>query len=204
MSGKSANIQASKALSSLLRHRAHEEGLPIRPDGFVSVQSVLAHPSIARYRITWESLQDIVASDSKGRFSITLVDGAAFIRANQGHTIELDEEQLLVEIKDPSKYPIVVHGTYMNAWASIREQGLKRMSRNHIHFAKGLPGDPSVKSGMRTDCNVFIFINLARAMSDGIRFFESSNGVVLSSGQNGTILPAYFDRVIDKHKRHLA
>ena len=43
----------------------------------------------------------------------------------------------LKPITDPSAYPVVVHGTYSKAWEQIRKQGLSKMRRNHIHFAKG-------------------------------------------------------------------
>ncbi|KAJ4503859.1 tRNA 2'-phosphotransferase [Exophiala dermatitidis] len=65
-----------------------------------------------------------------------------FIRATQGHSMKLVEaENLLKQITldDPSTIPdTVVHGTFYGAWQKILESGgLKRMGRNHIHFATG-------------------------------------------------------------------
>jgi|FrelakmetLWP11LW_1041352.scaffolds.fasta_scaffold204988_1 2'-phosphotransferase len=31
----------------------------------------------------------------------------------------------------------VVHGTFSKFWPLIKQSGLSRMKRNHIHFAKG-------------------------------------------------------------------
>ncbi|CAJ1431016.1 unnamed protein product [Effrenium voratum] len=60
----------------------------------------------------------------------------------------------------------VVHGTFLRHWLKIRSEGLRKMSRNHIHLCLGLPGS-GVVSGMREDCNVAIFVNLAAAGGPG-------------------------------------
>ena len=39
------------------------------------------------------------------------------------------------------------------------------MTREHIHFAPGIAGEnPEVKSGMRFNCEVAIYVDLARAL----------------------------------------
>ncbi|CAN0109768.1 unnamed protein product, partial [Hapterophycus canaliculatus] len=103
--------------------------------------------------------------------------GRVFIRANQGHSVKgvVDEEQLLTRIEDAADVPVCVHGTDRRSWLSIRKEGLKCMKRTHIHFAPGLPGDTGVISGMRKSCKVFIYVDVAAAMSDGVPFFRSSN-----------------------------
>lgn len=69
------------------------------------------------------------------------------------------------------------------------------MSRNHIHFAPGMPKENGVISGMRTTCDVFITIDLLAAMKDGINFYISSNNVILTEGVNGILEPKYFKEV---------
>ena len=54
-------------------------------------------------------------------------------------------------------------------------------------MAIGYPKSGEVISGMRTTCDMFIEIDIEKAMKDGIEFFESKNKVVLSSGINGVI-----------------
>jgi 2'-phosphotransferase len=105
----------------------------------------------------------------------------------------------LIEIKTLDDVPpVVVHGTYHRAWQSIKHQGLSRMKRNHIHFAPGLPGQDGVISGMRGSCQVLIYINMKKALEDGLKFFRSSNNVILSPGDvDGYIKPLYFDKVCD-------
>ncbi len=53
----------------------------------------------------------------------------------------------LKKIKDPSEIPVIVHGTYHKHWSSIKDNGLKKMDRNHIHMATGKFGDAGVISG---------------------------------------------------------
>jgi 2'-phosphotransferase len=99
---------------------------------------------------------------------------------------------------------VVVHGTQRRHWASIKAGGLQRMGRTHVHCAKGMPGQAGVISGMRAACDVFIHVDLARALADadadaggggGLAFFESENGVVLCAD---TIPPRYFKHVLDR------
>ena len=52
---------------------------------------------------------------------------------------EVETEELLKKIEDPNEYPEVIHGTYLKFWKLIKGEGLKRMSRNHMHFAPGMP-----------------------------------------------------------------
>lgn len=78
------------------------------------------------------------------------------------------------------------------------------MKRNHIHFATGLPNDNKVISGIRQDAEIVIYINLQLALLDGLKFYKSTNGVVLSPGnENGTILPKYFLKVLEKSGKKL-
>jgi 2'-phosphotransferase len=122
-------------------------------------------------------------------------NGKWFIRANQGHSIEVKDLEL-TPIKDASKYPIVVHGTYHDAWQKIKVSGLNKMSRTHIHMAIGEFGSANVISGMRRSCEVLVYVDIAKAMDDGIEFFQSANGVILTAGDNGVLSTKYFKHVL--------
>jgi 2'-phosphotransferase len=43
---------------------------------------------------------------------------------------------------------VCIHGTSMKNLDSILSTGLKKMARNHVHFATGLPKEDGVISGM--------------------------------------------------------
>jgi len=103
-------------------------------------------------------------------------------------------------ITSAKEYPTIIHGTNDKAWKLIANDpnGLSRMSRNHIHFATGLLGEDGVISGMRSSCSVLIYIDLEKALEDGVKFFKSENGVVLTEGlkDEGHLPKDYFSKVI--------
>ena len=160
------NVRLSKALSWLLRHNLHLVSEitkePIDSSGFVDVEAVLKLPRFAGY--TAKDVEKVVELNDKQRFSLRKnpENGALQIRANQGHTVK-DVNPDLFKLEEPFEVETVIHGTYEKNWDSIKKSGLSRMKRNHIHFAKGLPGKDGVISGMRQDCNLHIYVHLPTA-----------------------------------------
>lgn len=185
------DIKISKKLSYLLRHGAEKEGIIMRKDGYCKVSDILKHVK----SIDLNKLKEIVSENSKQRFSLVDESGVYWIRANQGHSNKVDVKIEMLEIKDPKEIPIVIHGTNLKAWSLIAKKGLSCMSRQHIHFASGMFGDSGVISGMRKNCDVFIYINTVKAMNDGIVFYKSSNGVILTSGKDNILSNIYFEKV---------
>jgi 2'-phosphotransferase len=193
------NIKASKFLSFVLRHQAEKFNLQLSDDGYAEVNQILSLPESKALHLDDETIIKIVNENDKKRFQITERYGKYYIRALQGHTIHhLDDSKMFAEIKDHDEYETVVHGTFKKSWEIIMKEGLNKMKRNHIHFAIGYPNDKCVISGMRRTCEVFIELDMQRAMNDGIKFLISENKVILSSGINGVILPKYFKRVVNK------
>jgi 2'-phosphotransferase len=187
----------SRWLAYVLRHGTEREGFKLHDGGYLLVEDILNHP---RFRNSGEEdIRRIVEKDVKRRFSLCddPLTGKLRIRANQGHTISVvDDGTLLTRIDHPPK--MVVHGTTMANWNSIKFRGLSRMRRTHIHFCEGMPGDPSVVSGFRNLSSVAIVIDVRKAMFEGIEFYRSQNKVILSSGNSvGVIGPRYFKKVIN-------
>ncbi|CAG5181204.1 uncharacterized protein ALTATR162_LOCUS9645 [Alternaria atra] len=143
------------------------------------------------------------------------------IRANQGHSIKVDTEGLLIPItQEAGNIPeTVVHGTDDRAWSLIlKSGGLRRMGRNHIHFASGLPAgfkvldsstDPTtgekesapVISGMRKNSSILIYIDINAALAAGIKFFVSENGVILTEGNDEGFLSYEFFKRVESRKK---
>ncbi|KAJ7663803.1 phosphotransferase KptA/Tpt1 [Mycena polygramma] len=185
----------SRELAFLLRHGAKAAGLPIRSDGYVKVEALLGHRSLRG--IDFTKLEAIVQNDQKSRYHLLNEarlgeSDSWWIRANQGHSmpeISID----LKPITSANEIPMAGHGTSVNAWKVISKQGLSRMTRNHIHLAQGVVGDVI---SMRKSSQVLVFIDVARALDANIKFYLSSNGVVLTPGNNkGFLEPRFFSKV---------
>merc|ERR1712107_740958 len=153
-------VRLSQALSWLLRHNAEKEGFVFLEGGFLPVQEVLKHKRFRGGDYTLEDVQAVVTECPKQRFSLkTSQEGALLIRANQGHSISTVEVEL-EEVVDPSQTPVVIHGTYLRNWDAIKAGGLSRMTRNHIHFSAGEPGQDGVISGMRKTADLKIYMDV--------------------------------------------
>ncbi|KAK9369769.1 KptA family-domain-containing protein [Lipomyces kononenkoae] len=204
---ESPDVKLSKSLSYILRHGPVKEKLPIQPDGYMNVAELLKHPRLRG--ITFADIRRVVDSNTKNRFKLEHrgPDGQAtmnseptgwWIRANQGHSFEVPDLEL-EQIINPESCPVVIHGTYTDAWNNgIRSQGLRKMKRNHIHLAAGLPGESGVISGMRTSSDVYIYVDMKKAIADGIKFYKSENGVILTEGKGGVLPPQYFEKVLNR------
>jgi len=188
-------VRLSKALSWLLRHNAEKEGFTFLQGGFLPVDDVLRHKRFHGGGYTHTDVEAVVSDCTKQRFTLkTDSEGRLLIRANQGHSISSVEVEL-EEITDPAQAPLVIHGTYLRCWEAILTSGLNRMTRNHIHFSAGEPGE-GVISGMRKSVDLKIYIDLPKALAAGIRFFRSSNNVILSPGNHeGYISSEFFHKV---------
>ena len=174
-------------LTRLLRHQGEVEGLTFRSDGYTPLESLFKvedkeqTPYLACF--TTEDVLETVKRCEKQRMSVVEEEGQLWIRANQGHSIAtVEPDQLLTLITSADEVPICLHGTYFAAWELILKTGLDRMQRNDIQMAVGLPGENGVKSGIRGNIEVLIYIDVARAMESGIPFYRSENNVICSPG----------------------
>ncbi|KAK9379118.1 KptA family-domain-containing protein [Kockiozyma suomiensis] len=198
----------SKKLAGILRHNAVSQNIEIDSEGYVSVAELLERKVLGG--MSFADLKTIVTGDSKSRYKlqyrgtaeVDVIDEDSspehwYIRANQGHSIP-HVQIVLRRLTDPESISLAVHGTMWKNWPSILRHGLSAARRLHIHLAQHLPDSNKVVSGLRPSSNTLIFVNVERAMADGIDFFESENGVILTSGQNGVLHPRYFDRVLHR------
>ncbi|KAK1559524.1 hypothetical protein Q3G72_015365 [Acer saccharum] len=202
--GKDRIDALGRLLTRILRHMASELNLNMRSDGYVKVQDLLklnlkTFANIPLQSHTVDEIREAVRRDNKQRFSLVEENGELLIRANQGHTITaVETESLLKPILSAEEVTVCVHGTYKKYLESILESGLKRMERLHVHFSCGLPTDGEVISGMRRDINVLIFLDVRKALEDGMKLYISENKVILTEGFDGAVPVKYLEKIESK------
>ena len=92
----------SKYISLILRHKPEVIGIKLDTHGWADVNALLAGIS-RKYPINRDILEEIVRSDEKQRYSFS-EDGTK-IRANQGHSIQVDVELPVTDTEQPSGLP---------------------------------------------------------------------------------------------------
>lgn len=182
----------SRQLVKILRHDLIKLGLTPDSEGYVSLTNI-KNTINNLSDLTIPQVLEIVKVDNKGRMNTKIVDNELYIRANQGHSSNvgqlISDKDSLTLILDPISG--VFHATYKNLFIPISKKGLNRMGRKHIHIAKNL----TAKSGKRNDCDLLVYIDMKGAMEDGILFYESLNGVILTEGTDGVLDPKYLKYV---------
>lgn len=164
-------VKVSKYLSRHLRHAPEDLGLQLRPGGWVPVDELLAACARHNVAITREEVEDVVATNDKQRFGFDPT--GTLIRANQGHSVEVD---LQLEPAEPPD--VLYHGTAQSTLPAIMTSGLLKMSRHHVH----LSADPATaqKVGSRHGVPVILVVDAAAMCQAGFDFYRSANGVWLT------------------------
>ena len=158
----------SKFLSYILRHKPDAIGLELDAEGWASVQDILdkSDKGLTRRRI-----EQAVEANDKQRFSLS--DDGQLIRANQGHSLNVD---LGFKPIEPPEY--LYHGTATRFLDSIQEQGLKPRSRQYVHLSADT--DTAVKVGQRHGKPVILKLLAKDMHQNGHAFFLAKNGVWLT------------------------
>ena len=164
-------VTVSKFLSKYLRHEPKKLGLTLEPGGWVAVDELLAGAAGQGFHFSREELQQVVAENDKQRFSFD--DSGTKIRANQGHSTEVDLQ--LQEADPPAE---LFHGTVGKFLDAILAEGLKKMNRHDVHLSKDI--ETATKVGQRRGKPIILVIDSARMAADGYKFRLSENGVWLT------------------------
>ena len=158
-------------ISLILRHKPEEIGIALDEHGWANVKELIAGINNAGRKIDMKTLEEIVRTDNKGRYSFN--ENKTLIRANQGHSIPVD-----IEFKEVAPPDVLYHGTATKSLDSIKQQGIKSMSRLYVHLSKDL--ETAINVGDRHGKCVVLVIDTKKMSDDGIKFYLSENGVWLT------------------------
>lgn len=165
------NTRISKFLSLVLRHRPETIGIELDENGWTDVKMLIDRMNQKDFSITVDILQLIVATNPKKRFALN--ERGDMIRANQGHSIEVDLGYI---VQHPPA--ILYHGTGEKSVSRIQKEGLVKMDRHHVHLSADI--ETAMKVGQRHG-KPFVFQVLAEKMFlENFAFYLSDNGVWLT------------------------
>jgi putative RNA 2'-phosphotransferase len=175
-------VRLSKYLAKHLRHAPHELGLTLQPAGWVPVDDLLNAARRHGFKISYDDLVECVETNDKQRFAFDV--SGELIRANQGHSVEVD---LQLEEREPPE--TLYHGTVAQFLPSILRDGLVRGKRHHVHLCRDV--ETATRVGARRGKPVILKIDAGRMHRDEHKFFFSANGVWLTD----SVPPSYLSRI---------
>lgn len=162
--------EISKYIALILRHKPETIGITLDEHGWAKVDELIDGIS-KTYVFNMEMLEEIVRTDKKGRYSFS--EDKTLIRANQGHSINVDVE---LEEKEPPEF--LWHGTGEKFVSGIDTEGLIPKSRLYVHLSKD--EDTALQVGARHGKPVLYRVLSGKMYKNGYVFYLSQNGVWLT------------------------
>lgn len=161
----------SKLLSLVLRHQPEVLGIVLDSQGWTNTQSLISAINQHGISIDMELLETVVAENDKQRFAFN--DDKSAIRANQGHSLQID---LNLNPTEPPQY--LYHGTVEKFIAKIKADGLLKMSRLHVHLSSDVL--TASKVGSRRGKPIILKVLTEKMHQKGHQFYLSENNVWLT------------------------
>jgi putative RNA 2'-phosphotransferase len=163
--------QLSRFLSLVLRHDPGSIGLQLDENGWAKMADLIDCMNRHGKRVDHTMILRIVETSDKQRFRLS--DDGMSIRANQGHSIEID---LKLEEKLPPQW--LYHGTAVKSMPAIVREGLCKQSRQHVHLS--MDRETAKKVGARHGKPVVLEVAAQLMAQHGYRFYQAENGVWLT------------------------
>lgn len=166
-----SDLQLSKFLSLVLRHAPEKIGIELDEHGWTNVLILIEKMNLAQKKIDVDILKNIVDTNPKKRFAFN--ETFDKIRASQGHSVDI--ELGYIAQQPPS---ILYHGTSSKTVDIILNEGIKKMTRQHVHLS--FEKETALKVGARHGKPSILIIESLQMFHDQYEFFLSENGVWLT------------------------
>jgi putative RNA 2'-phosphotransferase len=121
-------VRSSKRLSLHQRHAPERVGITLGPGGWVDVDTLLSGLARHVFPLSRANLDAVMAGNDKSRFAFD--ETGTRIRANQGHSVEVD---LALPVSRPPDR--LYHGTVERFLPAIMREGLLAMKRHDVHLS---------------------------------------------------------------------
>lgn len=159
----------SRFLSYILRHHPEEIGLKLDRGGWVEVDELVRKAEAHGRSLSRERIDRVLRETDKNRFTVR----GGRIRANYGHSIEVD-----LEVAPAAPPETLYHGTARHALTDIRAEGLRPQSRQYVHLSTG--PDDAEAVGRRHGTPVVLRVQAADLHADGHPFYRTAGDVWLT------------------------
>lgn len=169
------DVRRGRYLSMVLRHKPATVHITLDEAGYVPVSTLLtalAQHGPAYMRFGRDVLDHLVATNSKKRYAYSPC--GTKIRASQGHSVGVD-----LGLTPRTPPDVLFHGTATRFIASIRADGIRALSRDHVHLSADEPTAAQV--GRRHGKLAMLRIDAAGMHAAGHAFYCSANGVWLTA-----------------------
>jgi putative RNA 2'-phosphotransferase len=174
-------VRISKFLAQVLRHDPGRIGVTLDAEGWADVDELLTAAARAGLPFSRAELEEVVRTNPKQRF--TLDRAADRIRANQGHSVDVDLG--LSPVEPPG---VLFHGTSRTVLPVLLAEGLRPMRRRHVHLSPDV--ETALAVGRRHGPPAVLVVDSATMHAAGHPFYRSANGVWLTDH-----VPAVYLRV---------
>ena len=155
----------------MLRHQPDSIGIVLDEKGWTDVNDLILQAEKNGVSLSLEIIKHIVETSTKKRFALN--DTTGKIRANQGHSVNID-----LGYNSQTPPDVLYHGTSNGAVLEILKTGLDKRRRHHVHLSSDI--ETAIKVGQRHG-EAFVFTVLAAEMAaEGYKFYLSENGVWLT------------------------
>ncbi len=177
---KKREVGLSKFISLVLRHKPEVIGIELDKNGWAKVDELISKSKTKGKVFDFDELKYIVKNCDKQRY--TFNEDFTQIRANQGHSVDIDLELL------PQQPPqILYHGTAVQNIDSILKSGLIKRNRQFVHLS--LDTETATKVGRRHGKAVILKIRSGEMHQNGHQFYLSKNNVWLTD----SVEPEYIE-----------